>query len=469
VPSAAWVDQWTYAELLDVSFAPPDTWESDGHRDRLVYARARIKYTYDLRQNRQYMRDLGYEDSEPSTIYSEEIYTNTIYFGDRYSNGRGGVLYTSYAEYVKDTRVYHYTKAEVYKFFLDSDLEANLAEEEDPISDITVTPRRAILSGYVGERADSFGNRIGIYRTNISYHVRVETQEIVHHSYCEDGVVNTKPSRRRNKRIPPPRPMKCCPDNSTLLKQILKIVKENKKAIGVDEYPATVPKSFINKNGKEAGVKQLSNLTQLVGWYVERFDEVVGQFEIPIDVDDIDLTKKGNQSVKIRLPNIAESIAEMFLMILNITINNEVQTNIATRILAETGADKQQNFKSYMMLEAITEYLGFSYREQDKGMPLTFSPGKESFDEMLVEKEVRVSCVEYDDKVNLPKQMQELLNAAAIVRGALWKQLDPKKDLKKQLLDSLIASSALLNRGDTESSLAEIEKEINLIQIEENK
>lgn len=262
--------------------------------------------------------------------------------------------------------------------------------------------------------------------------------------------------------------MKCCPDYSALLREIYKVVQQNKKAIGVDEYPASVPVSLINKEGKEKGAKQILNLTQLLAWYVERFDEVVGQFEIPINIDDIDLIKAGNQSVKIRLPNIAESIAEIFLMVLNMTINSEVQTNIATRTLAETGADKQQNFKSYMMLEAITEYLGFSYKEESKTMPLTFTPGEESFQKMLVEKQVEVSCIEFDDKINLPKQMQELLNAAAIIRGALWKQLDPKKDFKQQLLESLIASSELLKKGTGTLDLSKLEKEINQIQKEQN-
>ncbi|NJN09233.1 MAG: hypothetical protein HC815_15075 [Richelia sp. RM1_1_1] len=262
--------------------------------------------------------------------------------------------------------------------------------------------------------------------------------------------------------------MKCCPDYSALLREIYKVVQQNKKAIGVDEYPASVPVSLINKEGKEKGAKKILNLTQLLAWYVERFDEVVGQFEIPINIDDIDLIQAGNQSVKIRLPNIAESIAEIFLMVLNMTINSEVQTNIATRTLVETGADKQQNFKSYMMLEAITEYLGFRYKEESKTMPLAFTPGEESFQKMLVEKQVEVSCIEFDDKINLPKQMQELLNAAAIIRGALWKQLDPKKDFKQQLLESLIASSELLKKGTGTLDLSKLEKEINQIQKEQN-
>jgi hypothetical protein len=262
--------------------------------------------------------------------------------------------------------------------------------------------------------------------------------------------------------------MRCCPDNSALLQQILKVVKQNKKVLGFDDYPVSVPESFVSVDGKEKANKNVESITQFFAWYIERFDEIVGEFEIPIEVEDIDLLKDGNQTVKFKLPNIAEAIAELFLMMINISINNETQLNIAIRTLTEAGADKQQNFKSAMMLDAIIEYLGFSYKDVAQKLPLTFTPGKEVLIEILKETEVDVSTIEYDDNMNLQRALFELLQSAAIIRTKHWKQIDPKKDIKGQVLSTLLQNKDLISKFIKGLNLEELEDEINKINVEQN-
>ena len=263
--------------------------------------------------------------------------------------------------------------------------------------------------------------------------------------------------------------MRCCPDNSALLREILKIVKQNKKAIGYDDYPVSVPKSLITEKGKAPGNENKQSLTQFLAWFVQRFDEVVGEFEIPIVIEDTDLTKEGNQSLTVRLPNIAEAIAEMFVMTMNLNIVNEVQMNAVTRILAESGADKQQNFKSYMMLEAITEHLGFSYKDITEKLPLTFTPGAEALLDILKEKEIDVTCIEYDDDMNMPKQMHELLQAAAIIRARYWQPIDTKKDIKKQIIASFLQNRYVISELLGKFDLKDLENQINNIKDEQDK
>ena len=94
-------------------------------------------------------------------------------------------------------------------------------------------------------------------------------------------------------------------------------------------------------------------------------------------------------------------------MVMNINITNEVSLNVAMRTLAEAGADKQQNFKSAMMLDSIVEYLGFKYKDESKKLPLTFTPGEEVLTRILQETEVDVSTIEYDDDMNLQRALFE--------------------------------------------------------------
>lgn len=267
---------------------------------------------------------------------------------------------------------------------------------------------------------------------------------------------------------PPPPPleeccMACCPpQDDSLMKLLLKKINKLSEVVGVDDYPVSLPKSLISKHGEFTGNKQLNtlvnaldavyfhdqipddalsdskdipSLTQLFGWYIERFDEIMGQFEIPIEVKDSDPTKSGDQPVGFRLPNIAESIAEMMMLLLNITMNSEALINMQTRTAIEVSQDKQQNFKNYLMTQAIADYLGFKHKEEKHKLPMMFHLGKENLDEFLKESETEVVGIEYDDKQNYQETLHRLLEAAAIIKAVHFRKVDLKGDVKQQIME----------------------------------
>ena len=236
---------------------------------------------------------------------------------------------------------------------------------------------------------------------------------------------------------PPPPDMTCCPDYSDLLKVLLKKVDKLSQIVGVDEYPASLPKSLITENGKNKGNEEVTNLTRLLEWYIKRFDELMGQFEIAIDVDDADLTKEGKQKQTIRLPNVSETLAEMVSLMVQSSINSDLLVNICTRVLAETGADKQQNFKSHQAIIAMIDYLGFNYKESFVDMPLTFKPTEKTFDKMLKEHNVKVKVMEHEGKENLNHHLHELLQAAAIIRAVYWRKLNPSGDVGSEIVKTI--------------------------------
>ena len=249
---------------------------------------------------------------------------------------------------------------------------------------------------------------------------------------------------------PPPQPphpccMSCCPtqsnNNDALLQLLIQKVEKLSQIIGVDEYPASLPKSLISKDKGFLGNLvpnsniDIPNLTKLLGWYIERFDEIMGQFEIPIEIKDADPATPGAQPVGFKLPNIAESIAEIMGLLLQATINSETLVNLATKNLVQGGQDQQQNFKSYMLLEAVAEYLGFEQNEVKVKMPLLFTPGAESIEDLVKESNIDVAVADYSDKTNLRASLTDLLQAAAIIRAVHWRKLDGKGDIKGQIKD----------------------------------
>jgi len=213
--------------------------------------------------------------------------------------------------------------------------------------------------------------------------------------------------------------------------------------IGIDEFPATLPASLISKdegflgNLISNGNASVPNLAKLIAYTFERLDEVIGQFEIPIEVKDSDPNTPGDQPLGIRIPNIAEGIAELMGLSLQTAINGELLTNIATRTLLEAGQIKQLETKAYFQLEALIEYLGFETKETSQKMPLSFKAGEEDLSKMLVESELDIKTIEMSDKTPLSRALTDLLQAAAITRAVHYRKLDANGDLKQQIIDMI--------------------------------
>lgn len=240
---------------------------------------------------------------------------------------------------------------------------------------------------------------------------------------------------------PPTMPNECCPDD--LIRLLIQKVDRLSEVVGIDEYPATVPDSFINRRGGFLGQVQspnniqIASLTKLFEWYVKRFDELMGEWEIPIEIKDSDPTTPGDQNLGFALPNLAEAIAEMMLLLLQVNINSETLVNMNTRTMIEVGQDKQQNFKSYMMTSAIADYLGFKYEEKSHKLPMLFDIGKEDYDQLLKETEVNVVAPEFDGKQNLQEALHRLLEGAAITKAANFRKLNNNDNMKQQIVDLL--------------------------------
>lgn len=261
---------------------------------------------------------------------------------------------------------------------------------------------------------------------------------------------------------PPPKeiccmPQCCPPPDNDLLKVLIKKVNKLSEIVGVEEYPATLPASLISKDEGFLGNlipnpdKKIPNLTQLLGWYIERFDEVMGQFEIPIEVKDSDPTIPGDQPLGMKLPNVAESIAEMMGLLLQSTINTESLVSLTTRTLIESGQDKQQNYLNYMLLQAVVDYLGFNYKENKVKLPMAFTPGKEKLEELLKETTLDIAVPEFDEKFNFQTDLIRLKEAAAIIKSVYFEKVNPFKDTKQEIMDKLKAARDLAKKINKDS------------------
>lgn len=227
--------------------------------------------------------------------------------------------------------------------------------------------------------------------------------------------------------------------------------------MGLHEYPASLPESLISKDEGFLGNlipnenKDIRNLTRYVTWFVERFDEVVGQWEIPIEIKDSDPSKPGDQPVGIKLPNIAEAIAEMFILCFQTNLNSETMLNMQMRTMLDGASDKQQNFVNYKLLQSLTDWAGFKQKDIKLKMPLCFTLGKSKYAEILKESEVDVGCVEFDDKFGLEIDLMRFREASAILGAIYKKKINPTGDIKAQVLKYLLDTITATNKVNTDT------------------
>jgi len=274
--------------------------------------------------------------------------------------------------------------------------------------------------------------------------------------------------------LPPPLPppkrcdctMTCCPStdqNDQLLRSLIKKVDKLSSIVGVDDYPVSLPTSLISRDEGFLGNlipnanQDVPSLTRFLAWYVTRFDEIMGQWEIPIEIKDSNPTKPGDQPVGIKLPNMAEAIAEMFTLCFQTNINTETLLNAAIRNLAETGADKQQNFITYKLLQSLTDWVGYKQKDIKAKMPLLFTLNKTRYDQILQESEVEVAVPEFDEKFGLEADLMRFREAAAILQANYKVKVNPNGDIKAQILKYLVDTLKNVNKVNGEDAEQDFE------------
>ena len=204
----------------------------------------------------------------------------------------------------------------------------------------------------------------------------------------------------------------CCPQNDKLLKAILKVVKENKKRIG--EFPAEVPDSLVAEQPTPIEIKSIADF---ISYAIIQMDALVGQFPIEMEIADFDLTKQGDQPKEIKLPNIAETLAEIMGLLCVLKMESQVNVETGIKGLIEAGQTKQAATISADVALANSEYLGYNLKKISKEIALSFTPGKEKLDEFLKEKKIDYATYENGESNDLKDSLAPLLQMAAMYRA----------------------------------------------------
>ncbi|MEM9539956.1 MAG: hypothetical protein AAGA60_10715 [Cyanobacteria bacterium P01_E01_bin.42] len=260
---------------------------------------------------------------------------------------------------------------------------------------------------------------------------------------------------------PSPRSQRALQQSLDEINKKLEDLEEISKKIGDAEFD--VPTTFIStQNNPNPGNKKIENLTDFLGYVLERDDEFRGQWEIPIEIEDMEPFTEGQQKETIRIPNLAEAIADIWAAVTMTRLELSVVHQTAFNTMVETGQNFQMVWQNQKNLEAIIDYLGFNYKEFTEKILLLFDPTDESGEpaKYLQEKEIEAVGIQFDTnaKRNLQRDLLTLLHGAAVTRAAHWRPVD-KKDSKHTLMRDIF--SLILNRQNLEKLSPEEKKEFD--------
>ena len=204
---------------------------------------------------------------------------------------------------------------------------------------------------------------------------------------------------------------------------------------------AAIEEAQKQKEGK-AVYRTIENIPQQISWMVSALDEVLGSFPVGITLKDSDLIKVGEEEQKIRVPNIAESLAELTGMALLNHSATELSVNMLVRILCETGTGRQQTIKNYYLLDVLRDYLGCATKEKQVEVPFAYDPvldlGKDQKDEFakfLTPKSVPIDIEELDEKQSLQRWLVQIDSIYALCRAYMTRPARDKTEVYKYLKD----------------------------------
>ncbi len=215
--------------------------------------------------------------------------------------------------------------------------------------------------------------------------------------------------------------------------------EKNAKSIGINEFPIYAPSSIVEdeSNGLLGDIGDLKNkifkqkiesLAELFIWKVKNDHEIFGQWQEFIEVEDTDPTKKGNQSRRIVLPNMARSFRELILL-------NSVQ--IKSQGLMMDAILKQYidvaNIKVSLavvenVIKDIQDYLDYPTQEKYFEVPLGIkipedndSPDdKEDVYRFLTPSKVKSQFDDWTGEGSIHDMLLVLLDAASMIRAQLY-------------------------------------------------
>lgn len=241
---------------------------------------------------------------------------------------------------------------------------------------------------------------------------------------------------------------------------------------GQYKFPTQVAESVVKGDQFLDGIFgqpaiTLSDQQDYHAWFFKQFDAVMGQWQQRIEIIDTDLEQAGNQGKTVRLVNVAEATAELFMMVYDIKATNDTLLNFTTRLALESADIKARATMAQKWAELVADYLGPEVKETKADLPLLFTllsrdgeqpseaniKARNNLATILEVSQKEIVIPELGQRNTLQSDLQVLKQAAAITRAANAKSLGNRQtfdQIKNQLKGIVNNAAGLIDGGNNE-------------------
>lgn len=233
---------------------------------------------------------------------------------------------------------------------------------------------------------------------------------------------------------PPPPPPRCCPmscccksnQNNDEIEALLRLIA---RRLGTDDYPVKVPQTLLSDRGSAS--VNLESLTQFQAWFVRQMDALIGEFPVKVEIADEDPTASGNQAKTVNLPNLAESIAEIYGLTAKTAIDSDVHTSFLIRLATEAMAIKTATLITQDYASANASFLGYKGNQVKRNVRFAFNPNQpSSLSGILTEAGSEYVGWQNQDRESAFDYFQKLMFAAGIIKSVFFRK---RNDVERML------------------------------------
>lgn len=214
-------------------------------------------------------------------------------------------------------------------------------------------------------------------------------------------------------------------------------------------------------------------------WFLEQWDAAEGQWMQKIVIEDADLEQEGDQRLEVTLPNKAEALAELYLLVYDLKMTCDTLLNFNSRLAIEQACIKAEVLQAKEISDTVLTYLGCQTKEVKRDMPLLFtltsSDGETPSEANLKDKNNLAKLLEASlkpivltqlaEKGNLQVDLNVFRLTCAIIRGSQTRSFGKGDNLAQKLVDMIKLADSLIGGDGTDGPDDDFTAFINQVEL----
>lgn len=253
------------------------------------------------------------------------------------------------------------------------------------------------------------------------------------------------------------------------------------------DFPKTLPASLIQKyNDRNQPIaiptKTVNSWLELVEWLFRVFEELIGEFPLGLEIvtdkqekpvldgdgnpvldgDGNPQTEVEIQKEVVRLPNISECLAEVYLLNHQSYLNSEVNLELMVKQISSLVVCQKVAIQNAYKLQALEDYLGCDFEIEVVDMPMPFTVGAQSISVIKKPKTTKIEVAKYNQKRNFQDALAQLLHSAGVIKSLFWRSLPKDAESAasafKGIIENQKATRDIIEKLDQDNLDIDLEK-----------